>query len=82
MKRRRKLLEMTADSPASGARFVRLRYVVPDSLTVKDLLARRLTKLLHDISVLTISKNTNFEEIEKNKKEIVPLKTKTPFQVG
>ncbi len=35
MLRRRKLLEIAAESPASGARFVGRFYVVQDSLPVK-----------------------------------------------
>jgi len=37
MIRLRKLLEIAAESPASGARFVGLRLVVPDALAIKDL---------------------------------------------
>ena len=43
MKRRRKLLEIAAESPASGARFVRRFCVAPDSLTEKDT-AANMTK--------------------------------------
>ena len=51
MKRRRKLLEICADSPASGARFVGLRAVVQDSLAAKDLPANFI-KLLHETLTL------------------------------
>ena len=50
------MLEKRAESPASGARFVRLCFVEPDSLTVKDLPAKRLTKLLHETLTLATTK--------------------------
>ncbi len=46
MLRRRKMLENAAESPASGARFVGLRAVVPDSLAWNSAFAKHLTKLL------------------------------------
>jgi hypothetical protein len=37
MLRRGKMLGIAPESPASGARFVRLRFILPDSWIVKDL---------------------------------------------
>jgi len=37
MLRRRKMLGIAPESPASGARFVSLRFVAPDALAIKDL---------------------------------------------
>jgi hypothetical protein len=44
----RKMLENTAQSHTSGARFVGRRFVVPDALAVKDLLTKKLKRLLHE----------------------------------
>jgi hypothetical protein len=41
----RKMPENAADSRTSGARFVSLRFVVPDSLAIKDLGANLATSL-------------------------------------
>jgi len=43
-----KRLGIAPESPASGARFVGLRAVVPDSLVIKDLLAN-LTKFYNEL---------------------------------
>jgi len=51
----RKMLEKAAESHTSGARFVGWRFVVPDSLTVKNLLAKNLKRLLHETLVLAIT---------------------------
>ena len=56
MTRRVKLPEMCVDSPASGARFVGWRFVVQDTFAVKDLLAKRLKKLLHEMLTLATTK--------------------------
>ena len=45
MLRRRKMLEITPDFPASGARFVGRRAVVADSLLTKDLFVKRLKNM-------------------------------------
>ena len=52
----RKMLENAAESHTSGARFVGWRFVVPDSLIVKDLPAKRLKKILHETSILATTK--------------------------
>jgi len=66
MIRRRKLPEMAPESPASSARFVRLCFVAPDSLAVKDLPAKRLKKLLHKTLTLTIAKKQNQSKPQTN----------------
>jgi hypothetical protein len=48
----RKMLENAIESRTSGARFVRRLFVVRDSLTMKDLPAKNLTKLLHETLTL------------------------------
>jgi hypothetical protein len=45
------MLGIAPESPASGARFVRLRAVAPDSLAVKDLPAN-LTKFYNELGFL------------------------------
>ncbi len=46
MLRRRKLLERSPESPASGARFVGWLAVVPDFLSVKDLFTKKLDEII------------------------------------
>jgi hypothetical protein len=48
----RKMLLNRAESPASDTRFVGRRFVVRDSLTMKDLPTKNLTKLLHETLTL------------------------------
>jgi hypothetical protein len=52
----RKMPENGAESHQSAARFVGVRFVAPDSLAVKDLPAKRLTRLLHETLTLAITK--------------------------
>ena len=54
----RKMLENRAESHTSTARFVRRILWTPDSLTVKDLLAKRLTRLLHETLISATTKKT------------------------
>jgi hypothetical protein len=56
MIRRRKLLEIAAESPASGARFVGWRVVEQDSLLENKNVNLCAEKLLHIISFPAISK--------------------------
>jgi len=51
-----KLLEICAESPASGARFVGWRFVVQDTFDVKALLTKRLKKLLREMMTLATTK--------------------------
>jgi len=55
----RKMLENRAESHTSAARFVGRRAVAPDSLAVKDLPAKRLTRLFHEPLTLATTKKTN-----------------------
>jgi hypothetical protein len=56
------MLENAVDSPASSARFVGLRAVTRDSLAVKDLLAKGLTKLLHELISFAMTKTQSNEK--------------------
>ena len=62
MLRRRKLLEIAAESPASGARFVGLRAVVQDLLAVKEPACKTIDKI--------IAWNLDFDNNLKHKQEI------------
>jgi hypothetical protein len=57
MIRRRKLLEIAAESPASGARFVGWRAVVQDLLIVKEPARIKFDKVLHELLTFTTDKN-------------------------
>jgi len=55
----RKMLAKPHRTHPSSARFVGLRAVEPDSLAVKDLPAKRLTKLLHETLTFATAKKYN-----------------------
>ena len=59
----RKMLLNRADSHTSGARGVRRRDVAQDSLAVKDLPAKMLTKLLHETETLATTIKHNLTQM-------------------
>jgi hypothetical protein len=63
------MLGIAPESPASGARFVGWRFVAQDSLAVKDLPAKNLTRLLHETLMLATNQNTIFKN-NSNSKEL------------
>jgi len=58
--RRRKMLGIAPESPASGARFVGWRAVVQDSLIVKEPARIKFDKVLHELLTFTTDKNHEF----------------------
>jgi hypothetical protein len=56
MLRRRKMLGIAPESPASGARFVGWRAVVQDSLAIKEPARIKPDKLLHELLTFATDK--------------------------